>query len=92
MSRHLQRHNEIGDALTEADLDDIHQLLGTRPENWQEGDKALEEFVLADATEGRHDAELLRLFHRRNLRTHMLLGPQGSSMTKHYPAPRFDQP
>jgi hypothetical protein len=30
------------------------------------------------------------LFHKRNLRTHMALGPDGSSMTRHYQCQRFD--
>ena len=37
-----------------------------------------------------HDAELTVLFHRRHLRTHMALGPAGSSMTRHYQCQRFD--
>jgi len=89
MARHLQRCNEIGDAVVEADLDDLHGLLGRRPDHWWEGDEELERFVLADAQQGRHDEELVRLFHRRNLRAHMLLGPEGSSMVAHHPTGRF---
>jgi aminoglycoside phosphotransferase (APT) family kinase protein len=90
MARHLARCNEIGDAIVEADLDDLHQVLGKRPENYWEGDKALEQFVLADVKEGKQDEKLLWLFHRRNLRVHMQLGPLGSSMVRHYQTQRFD--
>jgi aminoglycoside phosphotransferase (APT) family kinase protein len=91
-ARHLARVGEIGDAVAEADLDDLGELLGWRPETWWEGDEALERYVLAavDAGDGRHDAALVRLFHRRNLRVHMQLGPPGSKMVQHFPTQRFD--
>jgi len=88
-ARHLQRTNQIGDAIVAADLDDLAPLLGYRPETWQEGDAALEKFVLADAHTGQHDVALLQLFHKRNLRVHMQLGPEGSSMVAHYPTQPF---
>lgn len=88
LSRHLQRFDEIGDALTEADLDDLRALLGRLPATWQEGDAALEDFVLAD--QGAHDEELVQLFHRRYLRYKMALGPPGSAMVTHHPIQRFD--
>jgi aminoglycoside phosphotransferase (APT) family kinase protein len=91
MARHLNRANEIGDALAEADLEDLHELLGRRPESWQDGDAELERFVLADAQRGEHDERLVRLFHRRNLRVHMQLGPEGSSMVAHYPTQPFQR-
>jgi len=65
-------------------------LLGRRPADWYEAERELEQFVMADAEMGRHDPELALLFHRRNLRTHMALGPAGSSMTRHYQCQRFD--
>ena len=88
LARHLQRRDEIGDAVDEADLDDLERLLGTRPRDWREGEAKLEAFVLAD-TAGRHDAELVRLFHKRNLRAHLLLGPAGSAMTHHHTIQSF---
>ena len=88
--RHLARVDEIGDALVEDDLDDLHRVLGRRPGSWWEGDAELERFVLADAEEGRHDEQLIWLFHRRHLRTHVQLGPPGSGMLFHPPAQRFD--
>ena len=75
LARHLQRFDEIGDECTEADLDDLQGMLGRRPSTWQEGDAALEAFVLAD--DGAHDEELLQLFHRRYLRYKLLVRPRG---------------
>jgi aminoglycoside phosphotransferase (APT) family kinase protein len=90
LARHLERAQEIGSAVEEADLDDLDRLLGSRPMSWEEGDAELERFVLADAGAGRHDEDLVQLFHRRNLRAQMLLGPPGSAMTRHLPIQRFD--
>jgi hypothetical protein len=90
MARHLQRRSEIGDELDRADIDDVHALLGRRPNDWLDAQRQLEQFVMADAEIGRHDAELTVLFHKRNLRAHMALGPRGSSMTRHYECQRFD--
>jgi hypothetical protein len=87
LARHLHRCDEIGDAIEQANLDDLEPLLGSRPGTWQEGDAALEAFVLADA--GRHDTELVRLFHRRTSRYLMLLGPAGSAIARHNPIPGF---
>ena len=89
LARHLQRLDEIGDALAAADLDDLHALLGSRPASWRDGEALLERFVLADAGEGRHDEALLRVFHRRNLRAQMALGPAGSAMARHLPIQGF---
>ncbi len=87
LARHLQRRDEIGDAVAEADLDDLEQLLGSRPETWREGEAKLERFVLDD--DGRNDEQILHVLHRRNLRAHMLLGPAGSAMTRHHTIQRF---
>jgi len=89
-TRHLARVAEIGDAIIEADLDDLRTVLDHRPATWWEGDEELERFVLADAATGRHDEELVWLFHRRNLRNHMQMGPPGSKMVEHFPVQRFD--
>ena len=89
LARHVARVDEIGDAVSEHDLDDLHQLLGHRPTSWHEGEAELERFVLADADTGRHDEELVALFHKRNLRAQMLLGPAGSAMARHLPIQMF---
>jgi len=39
--------------------------------------------VLAHADTSQYDAALTELFHKRNLRAQMLLGPAGSAMTRH---------
>jgi hypothetical protein len=90
-ARHLARVNEIGDQIVEADLDDVAEVLGRRPQTWWEADEALERFVLAAVADGtgEHDETLVRLFHRRNLRVHMQLGPPGSKMVQHLPTQRF---
>ena len=87
LARHLQRFDEVGRACVNDDLDDLATLLGRRPATWQEGDAALEQFVLSDA--GVHDDELVRVFHRRLWRAHQLMGPAGSTMTRHLPIQRF---
>ena len=89
LARHVARVDEIGDAVSEDDLDDLHQLLGHRPPTWHEGEAELERFVLADADTGRHDEALVALFHKRNLRAQMLLGPAGSAMARHLPIQKF---
>ena len=90
LARHLARTDEIGDAVVGADLDDLHELLGRRPDSWLEGEAELERFVLADAE---HRQSRRRrsspLFHRRHLRAQMLLGPPGSAMARHLPIQPF---
>jgi len=83
LARHVARMDEIADAASSDDLDDLHQLLGHRPDSWLEGEAELERFVLADADIGVHDEQLVRIFHARNLRAQMLLGPAGSAMARH---------
>jgi aminoglycoside phosphotransferase (APT) family kinase protein len=89
LARHAARLDEIGDAAAAADLDDLHALLGRRPASWREGESELERFVLADAATGAHDDVLVALFHKRNLRAQMLLGPAGSAMARHLPIQKF---
>jgi aminoglycoside phosphotransferase (APT) family kinase protein len=89
LARHVARVDEIGDVVSEDDLDDLHQLLGHRPASWFEGEAELERFVLADADTGKHDEALVALFHKRNLRAQMLLGPAGSAMARHLPIQMF---
>lgn len=88
-ARHAARAIEVGDQVSADDLDDLHQLLGRRPDDWFSGEADLERFVLADADTGAHDEQLLALFHKRNLRAHQLLGPPGSAMATHLPIQSF---
>jgi hypothetical protein len=88
-ARHAARAIEVGDVVSEDDLDDLHRLLGHRPADWATGEAELEAFVLADAATGAHDEDLLQLFHARNLRAHQLLGPPGSAMATHLPIQSF---
>jgi aminoglycoside phosphotransferase (APT) family kinase protein len=90
MARHVQRRSEIGAALDEADNADVVALLGRRPADWYAAERELEQFVLDDAAIGTYDEPLTILFHQRNQRLHMALGPPGSSMVRHYQCQRFD--
>lgn len=87
LSRHIQRSDEIADEVERQNLDDLSWLLGMRPATWQEGDAALETFVLRD--NGAHDEYLVELFHKRGLRAQSLLGPADSAMTNHHAIQRF---
>jgi hypothetical protein len=83
LAGHLDRYNDIGDALEQADLDDLEDLLGHRPADWLEGEAELERFVLADAETGQYDEHHILLLHKRNLRAQMLNGPPGSAIARH---------
>jgi hypothetical protein len=89
LARHAARTDEIGDAVSAADLDDLRPILGYRPDSWLQGEAELERFVLADADTGTYDEALVPLFHKRNLRAQMLLGPAGSAMARHLPIQMF---
>jgi aminoglycoside phosphotransferase (APT) family kinase protein len=89
LARHAARVDEIGEETARADQGDLHALLGRRLASWREGEAELERFVLADAATGRHDVALVQLFHKRNLRAQMLLGPAGSAMARHLPIQKF---
>lgn len=82
LARHLERFDQIGQAVAEADREDLSRLLGRAPQSWDECEAMLESFVLADA--GRHDPELVVLFNRRWQRYKALMGPVGSAMARHH--------
>ena len=88
-ARHLQRADEVGAVAAAADLDDLQALFGHRPPGWREAEAELEAFVLADTGDGRHDDQLVALFHRRHLRRQALLGRSASAMTRHLPIQSF---
>ncbi|MEO8698104.1 MAG: phosphotransferase family protein [Acidimicrobiales bacterium] len=71
LSAFLRRVNEVGPQIESDDLDEIAELLGTRPTSWRDGDAALESFV-AKADDA-YDAELIRYFHRRMSRWQQLV-------------------
>jgi hypothetical protein len=83
LARHAARADEIGDAVSADDLDDLHELFGHRPVSWLEGEAELERFVLEHDDTSSYDERLTALFHRRHLRAQMLLGPAGSAMARH---------
>jgi aminoglycoside phosphotransferase (APT) family kinase protein len=87
LARHLQRWDEVGPKLIEANLDDMAALLGFRPKDWKDGEAALEKFVIEDG--GEHDLELIQLFNRKLQRAQTLNGPLGSAMARHNPIQRF---
>ncbi|MET0371512.1 MAG: phosphotransferase [Sphingobium sp.] len=89
-ARHLRRMAEIGDRIWADNLDDIHRVTGVRHADWRAAEAGLEAFVLADRDTGAHDRDLIWLFHRMNLRTHMTMGPIGSKMATHHVCQRFD--
>jgi aminoglycoside phosphotransferase (APT) family kinase protein len=83
LARHLQRFDEIGGEVVDADRADIEAIIGTRlSHDWDECEAELERFVLAD--EGAHDRELVQLFNRRWRRYKALMGPEGSAMAAHH--------
>ncbi len=90
MARHAKRLDEIGNNLSEQDLDDLQLLLGYRPVSWLQGEADLERFVIANAAVSDFDEQLLHIFHKRHLRAQMTLGPAGSAMTHHATIQRFN--
>lgn len=82
LARHLERFNQIGAEVVDEDRADLAALIGKAPVGWDECEEALERFVLTD--DGRHDAELVVLFHRRWSRYKALMGPPGSAMAAHH--------
>lgn len=70
---YLERSDHYGAALEADDLDDVAELLGTRPSSWSEADAALEALVLSSGPE--RDPEFIRYFHRRLSREESLLHP-----------------
>jgi hypothetical protein len=89
MARHLHRWDQIGRQLAQDDVDDVHQLVGTKPADWDDAERLLEDFVHTQNEGGRNDVPLLTVFHRRNLRAQALNGPVGSAMARHIPIQTF---
>lgn len=70
---YLARLNRYGPALEADDIADINELLGTRYQDRDRADDALETWILNASAEA--DADLVRLLHRRCLRQEVLLEP-----------------
>ena len=70
VARHLMRVDEIGDAVVEADLDDLHELLGRRPADWWEAERRRD----ADDPNGEQDpsADQNKERHPKHLRMPLL--------------------
>ena len=73
VAQYLERADRYGPALDADDQDDLSEILGTRPRDWQQGEAELEQIVLEAGPE--RDAEFVRFFHRRLLRQEALLEP-----------------
>ncbi|MDX1882243.1 phosphotransferase [Mycolicibacterium sp. 120270] len=73
VARFCYRVSEYAHAIDAADLDDIADLLGTRPADRAEGDEVLEEFVRTAPPH--HDSALIALLHRRVMRQLLLMEP-----------------
>jgi hypothetical protein len=89
LAGHLRRLDEVGAEVAEADLADLAALLGRRPDSWDDGEAELERFVLQD--DGRHDAQLIDVLHRRNWRHWSTIAAPGSSMAKWEPIQHLGQ-
>jgi hypothetical protein len=71
---YLRNQIHYGAWMQEQELDELVDVLGYRPANVVEADKALTAFVLEAGPE--QDKMLLKLFHRRMLRQcHVIVGP-----------------
>lgn len=73
VAQFCHRVNEYAHAIDAADLDDIRDLLGSRPADRAEGDQTLEKFVRTAAPH--HDPALIALLHRRVMRQLLLMEP-----------------
>lgn len=73
MARATLRADEIAAELEERDRQDEEAFLGHRPVDWREGDRLIEEAVLAAGPE--REAELVRFLHRRVRRQQAILDP-----------------
>ncbi len=73
LAEYLRRADRMGPAIEAADLDDVAELLGRRPDSWSEADAALEELVLEEDPD--LEVALVGYFHRRALRQEAIVDP-----------------
>jgi hypothetical protein len=83
LARHLQRLDEIGEAVDAADVEDVATMLGRRVTDRAEADAALLDLI--DGAGPEHDRALFDLCARRLQRWHLTLGPAGSLVVRHPP-------
>ena len=82
LASHLRRVDEIGPALEAADLDDLAQVLGYRPDPGEAGAELLH---LVQTAGSDRDEELVRLLDARAQRMHLTLASVNSLMVRHPP-------
>jgi aminoglycoside phosphotransferase (APT) family kinase protein len=71
LARHLAHADRLGPAFDAQELDDMASLLGRRPANVREGQRALHQLVLEAGPE--RDEALIRYFHRHARREEALM-------------------
>ena len=87
LARHVARMDEIGDAVSSDDLDDLHQLLGHRPAT--RGSRAKPSSSASCSPTpmpARHDEHSCSCSTSATCGPQMLLGPAGSAMARHLPS------
>jgi aminoglycoside phosphotransferase (APT) family kinase protein len=82
IASHLKRVDEVGPALAAADLDELANLLGHRPDP-ADADAELVDFVEHAGPE--HEEALVRLLDARAQRMHLSMASPGSLMLRHPP-------
>ncbi|MCB0997174.1 MAG: phosphotransferase [Acidimicrobiales bacterium] len=83
LARHLQRVDEVGTAVTAAELDDASSVVGRKLASTGDADRTLAELV---ALEDPHrDEQMLHYLNRRMQRQSMTLGPPDALLTQHVP-------
>ncbi len=88
IASHLKRVDEVGAAFDAADLDELTNLLGHRPDP-READAELVEFI--DRAGPAHEEALVRVLDARAQRMHLGMASPGSLMLRH-PALRSLRP
>ena len=83
LARHLQRVDEIGVLVAQAELDDIATVVGRHFADLAAADAALVAVVRSEDTA--RDVELIQYFNRRMQRASMLLGPPEALLAQHVP-------
>ncbi len=80
LARFAERLTVYGPRIDRANLDEIAALVGHRPDDIDNAEQALEEFVLSAGPDA--DADLVRYFHRWTLRNEFLVDGTGARHEK----------